>query len=147
MVVCTLDMATSIDMITRITQYTRRTVEIVDIVEAPQEDAVMAKVVSITATITMMIRMGMECIIIHSTTNILVTKINTIEVVEINTIETTQMMVVERCTDDLKEATTNLSIKNSITINTVTKIQMTLTRFQWAVETIKCSNSKIKAII
>lgn len=123
---CTLDMATSIDMITQTTQYIHRTVAIVDTVEEPQEDV--AKVGSITAIIITTILMEMECII-PNTTNILVIKINMIEV-ENNLIEITQMTVVQKCIDVPKEATTNKSTKNSITINTIIKTLMTSIKFQ-----------------
>ena len=61
--------------------------------------------------------MEMEECIIRSTTNILVIKIIEVE----NSTEIIKMMVVERCIDDHKEATTNKSTK-STTTNTATKI-------------------------
>ena len=79
----------------------------------------MAKVVSITAIIITMILTEMECIIL-STTNTLVIKTNMI-VVEISIIEIMRMRLV---VDVPQEATTNRSVKSSITINTVTRTLM-----------------------
>ena len=111
---CTLDTA-SIDTTIRTTQCTHRIVAIVGIAEVELQEDV-AKVVNITAIITIM-TMEMEECIIRSTTNILVIKIIEVE----NSTEIIKMMVVGRCIDDHKEATTNKSTK-STTTNTATKI-------------------------
>ena len=111
---CTLDTA-SIDMTIQTTQCTHRIVAIVGIAEVELQEDV-AKVVNITAIITIM-TMEMEECIIRSTTNILVIKIIEVE----NSTEIIKMMVVGRCIDDHKEATTNKSTK-STTTNTATKI-------------------------
>ena len=113
---CISDRAISIGITTQTTQCTRRIVAIVGIVEVePQEDE--AKVVNLTAIITIM-TMEMEECIIRNTSNILVIKIIEVE----NNTEIIKMMEVGRCIDDHKEATTNNKSIKSTTTNTATKI-------------------------